>query len=163
MFAKRQSLKKRADVVAWRAGLGQNQSFLIDRIDLGHSRLRRACWIFAAAIAAWATTHAICERERRRYLPPTSRWRMLGVCRREAGLLAVRVVPIAERWRVDLVEAIGAALIIWLLWTNAPQRVWGAFLFFVVYPILALILLRGSSQLGLPIVDTQLGGFSSRY
>jgi general L-amino acid transport system permease protein len=66
--------------------------------------------------------------------------------------------PVAERWRVDVVEAVGAALIIWLLWINAPRRVWGAFLFFAVYPILALILLRGSSRLGLPIVDTLLWG-----
>jgi general L-amino acid transport system permease protein len=66
--------------------------------------------------------------------------------------------PVAERWRVDVVEAIGAALIIWLLWINAPRRVWGAFLFFAVYPILALILLRGSSLLGLPVVDTLLWG-----
>ena len=66
--------------------------------------------------------------------------------------------PVAERWRVDLVEAVGALLIVWLLWTNAPRRVWGAFLFFVAYPILALILLRGSSLLGLPIVDTLLWG-----
>lgn len=66
--------------------------------------------------------------------------------------------PVAERWRVDLVEAVGALLIVWLLWTNAPRRAWGALLFFVAYPILALILLRGSSLLHLPIVDTLLWG-----
>jgi general L-amino acid transport system permease protein len=66
--------------------------------------------------------------------------------------------PAPERWRVDMAEAIGAGLIIWLLWLNAPRRLWGAFLFFVVYPIVALILLRGSPLLGLPIVDTQLWG-----
>jgi general L-amino acid transport system permease protein len=66
--------------------------------------------------------------------------------------------PVAERWRVDLVEAVGALLIVWLLWTDAPRRVWGALLFFVGYPILGLILLRGSSLLGLPIVDTLLWG-----
>jgi general L-amino acid transport system permease protein len=66
--------------------------------------------------------------------------------------------PVAERWRVDAVEAVGAALILWLLWTNAPRRIWGAFLFFVVYPILALVLLRGSSLFGLPFVDTLLWG-----
>ena len=66
--------------------------------------------------------------------------------------------PVAERWRVDIAEAIGAGLIIWLLWLNAPWRVWGALLFFAVYPILALILLCGSSWIGLPIVDTQLWG-----
>jgi general L-amino acid transport system permease protein len=66
--------------------------------------------------------------------------------------------PVPERWRVDAVEAIGAILIVWLLWTNAPRRMWGAFLFFIVYPILALVLLRGSSLLGLPSVDTLLWG-----
>jgi general L-amino acid transport system permease protein len=66
--------------------------------------------------------------------------------------------PVGERWRVDMAEAIGAGLIIWLLWLNAPLRVWGTFLFFVVYPILALILLRGVPSLGLPVVDTQLWG-----
>ncbi len=66
--------------------------------------------------------------------------------------------PVAERWRVDAVEAIGAVLIVWLLWTNAPRRAWGALLFFVVYPVLALVLLRGSSLLGLPVVDTLLWG-----
>jgi general L-amino acid transport system permease protein len=66
--------------------------------------------------------------------------------------------PVTERWRVDAVEAIGAVLIVWLLWTNAQRRAWGAFLFFVVYPILALVLLRGSTLLGLPLVDTLLWG-----
>lgn len=66
--------------------------------------------------------------------------------------------PVAERWRVDVAEAVGALLIAWLLWTNAPQRVWGALLFFIAYPILAFILLRGSSLLGLSIVDTLLWG-----
>jgi len=66
--------------------------------------------------------------------------------------------PVAERWRVDIVEAIGAVLIVWLLWTNAPRRALGALLFFVVYPIVALVLLHGSSLLGLPIVDTLLWG-----
>ena len=66
--------------------------------------------------------------------------------------------PVAERWRVDMAEAIGAALIIWLLWMKAPARVWAAFLFFIVYPVVALILLRGSRWFGLPVVDTQLWG-----
>jgi general L-amino acid transport system permease protein len=66
--------------------------------------------------------------------------------------------PVAERWRVDIVEAIGAALIVWLLWTKAPRRAWGALLFFVVYPIMTLLLLHGSSTIGLPVVDTLLWG-----
>jgi general L-amino acid transport system permease protein len=66
--------------------------------------------------------------------------------------------PVRERWRIDVVEAIGAVLIVWLLWTNAPRRTWGALLFFVIYPVVTFILLHGSSALGLPVVDTLLWG-----
>ncbi len=65
--------------------------------------------------------------------------------------------PIAERWRVNVVEVLGAVLITWLLWPSAPKRAWGALLFFVVYPVAAFILLRGTT-FGLPIVDTLLWG-----
>ena len=66
--------------------------------------------------------------------------------------------PVAERWRVDVTEIVGAALIVWLLWPGAPRRDIGAGLFFVVFPILAFVLLRGWPSLGLPRVDTLLWG-----
>jgi len=66
--------------------------------------------------------------------------------------------PIAERWRVNLVEAVGACLIVWLLSPGAPIRGWGALLFFVAYPVLAFVLLHGSRALGLPVVDSLLWG-----
>ena len=66
--------------------------------------------------------------------------------------------PIAERWRVDLVEAVGAGLIVWLLWPGAPRREVGALLFFVAYPVAAFVLLHGSRTLGLPLVDSLLFG-----
>jgi general L-amino acid transport system permease protein len=67
--------------------------------------------------------------------------------------------PIEQRWRVETVEAIGAILILWLMWPGAPRRGLGAALFFIAYPIVAFILLRGSRLLGLPLVDTlQWGG-----
>jgi general L-amino acid transport system permease protein len=66
--------------------------------------------------------------------------------------------PVQERWRVDVVEAVGAVLIGWLLWPSAPRKAWGAFVFFLAYPILALVLLRGSEAVGLPVVDTLLWG-----
>jgi general L-amino acid transport system permease protein len=66
--------------------------------------------------------------------------------------------PAPERWRVDVVEALGAVLILWLLWPSAPRRAWGAGLFFVAYPVAVFFLLRGSSTLGLPYVDTLLWG-----
>ena len=66
--------------------------------------------------------------------------------------------PITERWRVSLTEAVGAVLIFWLLWPKAPRRDWGTFFFFIVYPLLVFILLRGSQMFDLPLVDTQLWG-----
>ncbi|MGA2044982.1 MAG: amino acid ABC transporter permease [Roseiarcus sp.] len=66
--------------------------------------------------------------------------------------------PQGERWRVDLTEIVGGGLIVWLLWPRAPRRGLGAALFFVAFPILSLILLRGSDWFGLPIVDTVLWG-----
>ena len=66
--------------------------------------------------------------------------------------------PVDQRWRVDVTEAVGAVLIVWLLWNNAPRRNIAALLFFIAYPILAFILLRGSDWLGLPVIDTSLWG-----
>jgi general L-amino acid transport system permease protein len=66
--------------------------------------------------------------------------------------------PIDERWRVDVVEAIGAALLAWLLWNGAPRRDIGAALFFVAFPIASFILLYGFPAIGLPVVNTLLWG-----
>ncbi|MGD0722611.1 MAG: amino acid ABC transporter permease [Roseiarcus sp.] len=66
--------------------------------------------------------------------------------------------PQGERWRVDLTEIVGGALIVWLLWPRAPRRGLGAALFFVAFPILSFILLRGSGWFGLPLVDTVVWG-----
>ena len=66
--------------------------------------------------------------------------------------------PVTERWRVDLVEAVGAVLIVWLLWQNAPRRNIAAALFFIAFPIFGFFLLHGATWLGLPVVDTNLWG-----
>ena len=66
--------------------------------------------------------------------------------------------PETEHWRIDLTEVVGAILIAWLLWWNAPKRNIAAGLFFIAYPIVGFILLRGSSWLGLPVIDTNLWG-----
>jgi general L-amino acid transport system permease protein len=66
--------------------------------------------------------------------------------------------PIAERWRVNAVEIVGAALIGWILWPGAPRRGLGAVLFFVSFPIFAFALLHGVEGIGLRVVDTLLWG-----
>jgi general L-amino acid transport system permease protein len=109
-------------------------------------------------LIAWATTHAVWSATN----GAACRQHQDGACWAfviaKWDYLRFGSYPVPERWRVDAVEAIGAVLIVWLLWTNAPRRAWSALLFFVVYPILALVLLRGSSLLGLPFVDTLLWG-----
>lgn len=113
---------------------------------------------FLPQLIAWATAHAVFSATD----GAACRQHQDGACWAfviaKWDYLRFGSYPVAERWRVDAVEAIGAVLIVWLLWTKAPRRAWGAFLFFVVYPILALVLLHGSSLLGLPVVDTLLWG-----
>ena len=66
--------------------------------------------------------------------------------------------PIGQRWRVDLfflALAFGAG---WLLWLRAPRRDLGAVYFFIVLPVLSLILLGGLPWIGLSYVPTNLWG-----
>ena len=60
-------------------------------------------------------------------------------------------------WRVNLCMAMGV-LAVWLLWPGAARKGLGALLFFVVYPVVSLILLHGSDALGLPKAPTDLWG-----
>ena len=77
---------------------------------------------------------------------------------RKAGYFTYGSYPFEQRWRVDIVFIVGAVLIAWLLIRRAPGRGVAAALFFIAYPILAVLLLRGSTTLGLPIVSTDLWG-----
>ena len=61
-------------------------------------------------------------------------------------------------WRVNLCLAMGAVLAVWLLWPGAARKGLGAMLFFVAYPVTALLLLHGSDALGLPKAPTDLWG-----
>ncbi len=93
-----------------------------------------------------------------------------GVCRapgagacwayiwRKAPYFIYGSYPLDARWRVDIVLAVGAALIAWLAARRAPGRAIAAALLFVVYPICAFVLLYGQEGLGLPIVPTDLWG-----
>jgi general L-amino acid transport system permease protein len=66
--------------------------------------------------------------------------------------------PLAERWRVDIVFALFAFGLGWVLWLDAPRRTPGAVYFFVIFPVVAFLLLWGSDTLGLPHVPTSLWG-----
>ena len=66
--------------------------------------------------------------------------------------------PQGERWRIDVMLALGAALVAWLLWPNAPRKGLGSLLFFVAYPIVAFVLAYGLPGAGLMRVPTNLWG-----
>ncbi len=66
--------------------------------------------------------------------------------------------PVGERWRVDVFFALLAIGIVWLLATWAPNKRLAAVYFFVILPILSLMLLLGFAPLGLSYVPTSLWG-----
>jgi general L-amino acid transport system permease protein len=68
--------------------------------------------------------------------------------------------PETMRWRPELFFALEAFGIAWLLVPSAPRKDWGMVYFFLIFPVIAFVLLSGSQTLGLPIVQTHYwGGF----
>ncbi|MBA3520722.1 MAG: amino acid ABC transporter permease [Rhizobiales bacterium] len=65
--------------------------------------------------------------------------------------------PIVERWRVDLVFLLGAAGLIPLAVPSVPYKNWNTLYLFIVFPVLAFILLAGGF-FGLRSVETALWG-----
>jgi general L-amino acid transport system permease protein len=66
--------------------------------------------------------------------------------------------PVSQRWRVDVFFVLLAIGTVWLAWLDAPRRGLGAIYFFVILPIVSIILLRGWPLIGLSDVDTTLWG-----
>ena len=54
--------------------------------------------------------------------------------------------PVAERWRVNIVFAMFALGVVWLLWNKMPLKKVGVFFFFVIMPASAFILLLGGPR-----------------
>ncbi|HHZ08952.1 MAG TPA: amino acid ABC transporter permease [Rhizobiales bacterium] len=65
--------------------------------------------------------------------------------------------PIDERWRVILVGILFVALLVPLLMPRAPRKGLNALLFFIVFPVVAFVLLVGG-WFGLEHVETSLWG-----
>jgi general L-amino acid transport system permease protein len=67
--------------------------------------------------------------------------------------------PVEERWRVDLFFVLLAIGVGWMTWLEAPRRDLGAIYFFVIMPIVSIVLLLGWPAIGLEAVSTtQWGG-----
>jgi general L-amino acid transport system permease protein len=66
--------------------------------------------------------------------------------------------PVNQRWRVDVFFALLAIGIVWLLASWAPNKRAAAIYFFILLPILSVMLLLGFAPLGLSYVPTSLWG-----
>jgi len=66
--------------------------------------------------------------------------------------------PIDERWRVNVFFALLAFGVAWMAWLDAPRRDLGVIYFFVVIPVVSLILLLGWPLIGLSKVPTTSWG-----
>ena len=87
---------------------------------------------------------------------------VVGACwpfiRAKFGQFIYGFYPEALRWRVDLAFAIGLALLGPLVVPRVPFKRANAVAFFLVYPVVAFVLIRGAEGLGLAIVDTRQWG-----
>jgi general L-amino acid transport system permease protein len=119
--------------------------------------LALALWLIPPLIA-WASVNAVWSAPDGalcRAHQDGACWAFIG---QKLGYLLYGSYPFEQRWRVDLTEAVGAVLIVWLLWPGAPRRDVGSALFFVAYPVAAFLLLAGAPMLGLERVDTIVWG-----
>jgi general L-amino acid transport system permease protein len=66
--------------------------------------------------------------------------------------------PMEEYWRPNVVFALGALLLIPLLWPKMPFKRINAILFFVIYPIIVYVLLNGGIFGLRPVPTEQWGG-----
>jgi general L-amino acid transport system permease protein len=103
---------------------------------------------WATTRAVWSATDGTACREHQDGAFIAAKW----------DYLRLGPIPVAERWRVDITEAIGGALIIWLSWINTQHSVWTAFSFFVAYPALLFILLHGRLGSACPLSTRSSGG-----
>jgi len=105
-------------------------------------------WAFIRA--AWhGTTSAPC-------LEPDAGacWPFIGV---RMGQIVYGFYSVAERWRVDIVYALGAAGLIWLTLPRTPRKGVVSILMLTAFPLVSYVLLTGS-WFGLPVVETARWG-----
>lgn len=72
------------------------------------------------------------------------------------GQFIYGLYPADERWRVNIVFAVGIVLVLAALSPRVPGKLWSGGAFVFVFPVLAYVLLGGG--FGLPVVETRLWG-----
>jgi general L-amino acid transport system permease protein len=104
-------------------------------------------WAFFSAV--WTgTTRAACEAATGACWPYI--WQRMGQ-------ILYGFYDVGERWRPDIVYALGAAGIAWLTIPRLPRKWLAGILMLTIYPLIAYVLLSGG-WFGLPIVSTERWG-----
>jgi general L-amino acid transport system permease protein len=115
-------------------------------------------WHYLIKDAVWIGDGATCRGTPDQTPSPGACWAFVN---KNMGFFVYGAYPQVHRWRVDLWMAIGAILMAWLLWPNAPKRNVGSALFLIVYPVLTWVLLYGVTSTpgaALEKVETNLWG-----
>ncbi|MBX9934908.1 MAG: amino acid ABC transporter permease [Methylobacterium sp.] len=105
--------------------------------------------------AVWSGTSGEACRPEVVGRPVGACWAFIG---EKFGYFVYGSYPLAERWRVNLVFALAAFGLTWMLWLDAPRRGLGAIVSFGILPLAGFVLLSGSPLLGLRPVPTALWG-----
>jgi general L-amino acid transport system permease protein len=82
-------------------------------------------------------------------------WAFVSV---KINFLTYGFYPADQRWRVDVFFALLAFGVGWMAWLTAPRRDLGIVYFFVIMPVVSLVLLLGWPLIGLPRVPTTSWG-----
>ena len=140
------------------------------RVNLFSSPFNIALTLIAILVIAWIVPPLIrfllvdatwSGADREACIPSPARpnpgacWAVIRVW---SSYFAYGFYPAGQRWRVDLFFLALAFGVGWLLWLRAPRRDIGAVYFFIVLPILSLVLLGGLPLIGLSYVPTNLWG-----
>ena len=105
----------------------------------------------------WAFFNAVWDGPDRSVCTPTD----VGACWAFVNAKFAQFIygryPVPERWRVDLVFLLGAAGVIPFAMPSVPYKAWNLLYLFIVFPVIAFVLLVGG-YFGLRHVETPLWG-----
>ncbi len=115
-------------------------------------------WVLSTIIP-WAIFNAVWSAPDRELCAANSAGACWPVIKARFHQWIYGLYPFEERWRVNIVFLLGALGLAGLMIPRIPHKNWNALFFFILFPVIAWVLLRGN-MFGLNKVETdQWGGF----
>jgi general L-amino acid transport system permease protein len=118
-------------------------------------------WLIVSTLVQFAIIDAVWEGSDRNACLATD-GREVGACwafvRAWFNKYMYGFYPVEAQWRVLLVYAVGAALLVPMLIPAVPYKRLNGFLLLVVFPVFAYLFLYGAPSLGLEVVETTKWG-----